>query len=425
MDSQLDILFNLRRKTRQITALSDTNEAKKSKLEKCIEIAQDGVSKHQSQSFDNAKLILDWLTYLLKENTPNTIHHKLVDICILIKLCNQKHIVEFLNECDTSDILPPNSKSSNFSRYFSSLRSFYEFVTKDNNFPKSLGYRKAITLTSKTLISQDELIGLIKQIQFELSDHPQLENTNIQVSDYVVVLVIILSYSGLRFSEAIGLCVGDITITDRITVVAVRKGTKRITTEVPKIITPEWVLMYLASFWKAREQEVGGDLRAYLFTGEYFVKKADDNMIDLSFAREKLRKLLKNLGIDPKFHILRRYFANQIRNSGLPLLEVSNLLGHSTTTTAPKSYIQCFPLIQKKQLKAWSSTQNHLELNLELFLSQIATSLGMTREGIFKMVVKAQSEGIETNFDGSRSAKLSINEINQILIHRIHQVECF
>lgn len=377
---------------------------------------------------ETAEQVIAWLLHETKSGKAiNSVHHKIDDVCRFLNLINDQSLIHWLKSATDDELCPPNLKHCARRRYFSSLRSLYRFIAGIvdwSDLPTGLKHRERTNLPTKSLPSPDieGIIDKIKQATNGIENYPY---TSITITDYLVALVVVCAYTGLRIVEALNLKLGDIWITDRLTVVAQRKGGKRITTEIPpeRNIVPAWALEQLALLWKARYNETNGNLHAPFFHGRLFSTPDCANDGNTRNAYQQLRRFFTSIGYEDGPHSFRRYFANMERCNGAPLLEIVSLLGHSTTTTAPKSYIQVYPILQAKQLKEWSKTQDVLIIPSELTVSQIAMSMNITREGYFRLLMKANSLGIIRGAVNSRTGSVILEDAIAALKWRIRETQ--
>lgn len=133
---------------------------------------------------------------------------------------------------------------------------------------------------------------------------------------------------------------GDIWLSgDRVVGLVWGKGDKRRTVFG---LVPAGVCAWLQGYLAARRRISGGDPAAPVF---------DPDVLPGGRATDaRLRRALADAcpGLTP--HDLRRLGANRARAAGEPLLEVIGALGHSSLTTAPRSYLTVLPLLQAECL---------------------------------------------------------------------------
>lgn len=432
IDPAFAIIHQLRVQTDRIRydSKNRTGEGKQSKesLFIILDDASHVINTLETPGKEVAEQIVAWLVHETKSGKAiNSIHHKVDDICAFVNLIDDQTVIDRLRSITDDELCPPDIKHCARRRYFSSLRSLYRFITGNPNWsdlPAGLKHREKSHPTSKGLpkLALDELIGGIKQATHGLQQCPC---TSVTVTDYLVALVVVCAFTGLRIVEALNLNIGDIWITDRLTVIALRKGGKYITTEVPpeRNIVPAWALEQLKNLWKVRFDETGGDLHAPFFYGQFFSTLAGANGGNSRSTYQRLRRFLIGIRYEGGPHSFRRYFANMERCNGAPLLEIVNLLGHSTTATAPKSYIQVYPILQAQQLKEWSKTQDVLIIPPELTVAQVAISMNITREGCFRLLNKANSLGIIHQRVSSRTGSMLLEDAIAALKWRIRDTQ--
>jgi hypothetical protein len=111
--------------------------------------------------------------------------------------------------------------------------------------------------------------------------------------------------------------------------------------------------------------------------------------------------------------------ANTLMANGTPALTVINLLGHATTGTAPKSYIQVYPCLQCEQLSAWLESQGVIRFRPSLSLADFGAAQGISREGAYKLA----RECLEARRDLRRSSSLAFADLVSILRYRIRKAQ--
>jgi len=432
-DALIDILTYLRLKTDTIRAerkaISSGDNPEIMSRKKLRILLQNSLDDPIASKSQDLRLIIRWLIHeLAAGHAVNSIHHKLDDICIFVKHTIGKSIIDTIKNSSVNQICPHNMKTEARRRYLSSMRSFYKFATgveRWSDLPPSIKHRqlrRPVSVKNRPNINLGEIINRIRQETAHIS---QFSNTVISPGQYLEVLVLICGFTGLRISEVVSLSMGDFWVTDRVTVMAKRKGNKQITTEIsPDLgILPSSVLKTLRIFWTQRFSEANGYAQAPLFTGYFF--DTDNGEIDQNTRNtyQRLRRFLTRIGYDDGPHSFRRHFANLARYQGVALIEIINLLGHSTTTTAPLSYIRVYPLIQARQMRTWAQQQENVSIPEKISIGQLAISINQTREGVFRLVRRANNRAILPNSMTSRTDTISMQNAIDLLKWRIREVQ--
>ncbi|RME57241.1 site-specific integrase [Candidatus Parcubacteria bacterium] len=426
-DPAYQIIYHLRTYTDRVRCRRDTSSSRREQVEKIqmeLQEAHENLSTLDTPGSANALLIVAWLQDCCRKNSINTLHNKFDDVIAFLKLIGHRPIEDALRETRRDALYPPQRDPAKLGRYFSTLRSLYQFVSRTQRWqdlPDGLKYRTSQQLTEERVLTLRTLVNLMRKIRQATISIPQHPYTEIPVADYLVAMVLICSFSALRISEVLRLSLGDIWVTDRLTVTVLRKRGKQITTEIPRDLTPVWVLNFLREFWDWRYRELDGNLGGRLLVGALFSSEKNPGGADDGRAYYRLKAFFERIDFADGFHIMRRYFANQARLRGVPLLQIINILGHSTTTTAPRSYIQVFPILQYMQLRSWVEGQARLIFPDVLEIRNLARVLGISREGAFRMIQRAKTSG-GISHRGGRSAPICLPDVIQVIAHTISMI---
>ncbi|MEA1982529.1 MAG: tyrosine-type recombinase/integrase [Campylobacterota bacterium] len=182
------------------------------------------------------------------------------------------------------------------SKNLSALRSFISFLN-ENDF--------------NVLLRADESVKVAKTLPKPISHEHILEALN-QAQLQESLVVVMLYTLGLRISELATLEVGDIA-EDWIRVIG--KGNKQ--RDVPLLKSSKLLIdEYLATF------------RVKRFLFEKKGEKLSENSL-----RYMVNKVFKNVGLKVTPHQLRHSYATSLLNGGAPIVDVSELLGHSSMAT--------------------------------------------------------------------------------------------
>ncbi len=212
-------------------------------------------------------------------------------------------LVEIIEEDSkiTINLMPYRIKiahlnAKTISKKLSAMRGFTEYLN-DNGFSCSL--------------SSDDSVKVAKTLPKPISHQHILEA--LEHSDIQEKLIIIMLYTlGLRISELSSLKIDDIT-DEWVRVLG--KGNKQ--RDLPLISSTKRVLdEYLGVFV----------LKKFLF--EKKGEKLSENSL-----RYIVTKVFRKVGIKVTPHQLRHSYATSLLNSGAPIVDVSELLGHSSMAT--------------------------------------------------------------------------------------------
>lgn len=373
-----------------------------------------------------ARKIIEWLLHELgkKRRAAKTIHLRLQDAITCLESVGQHSLLAAIELAQSPEALIPEGLGpERLRRYFGSLRSFYRFYTGDQQqgrLPDSLRYRQPAELSTHPELTPDDLEAFILALRAKTIVIEQTASTAVSVADMLTALVWVCAGTGLRISEALNLKMGDIWVTgSRLAVMAERKRGKWLTTEVWPGLGPldQRALALLRRVWSQRQRE-SGDAWEPFFVGTCFSDSDGHPSEKLSTVYQRLRRLFASCGMADGPHAFRRLFANTCREQGLSPLDVSNLMGHSTTTTAPLSYLQIYPRLQREQLAGWAEAQDVLQLPEALSLDQLAAGQSMTREGVYRLIERARRAG-RVAHSGGRDSKMDIDEALEVLRFRV------
>ena len=156
------------------------------------------------------------------------------------------------------------------------------------------------------------------------NDREYIYAQKLKFRDYIMVLL--LSYTGIRISELVSLDIGDIGIEEQAMVVT-RKGGKQ-----DKIDLPTAIIDDLKEYLRQREQ-------LHVPTKALFVS-LHKKRIDPKTVRAMLDKYRKRAGIHMKItpHVFRRTFGTEHYNRYRDMYLTAQIIGHNTAETTRKFY---------------------------------------------------------------------------------------
>ncbi len=174
----------------------------------------------------------------------------------------------------------------------------------------------------KTTVSEPDIEAMIQK-----ADTP-LDKT----------LLILLSATGLRVSEAVGLKIKDINLEDRVLVVRLAKWGKT-----RRVGISDRLLDILEAYIKVRKPQHEEDV--------LFLDKKGKPITRFGI-RERLEKLGRKAGVKVTPHALRRAFVTINANKGRPLPMLQIACGHSCITTT-RSYCMTSEEETIQAMKSW------------------------------------------------------------------------
>jgi len=182
------------------------------------------------------------------------------------------------------------------SKKLSAIRGFVEFLNNNN---------------LKVILKSDDTIKVAKTLPKPIS-HEKIEEAIAKATEYEKLLVVMLYTLGLRISELSGLMRDDIS-SDWIRVLG--KGNKQ--RDVPVInSTKELLSSYMLNN----------------FTNKFLFEKNGERLSDNSL-RYTINKVFKRIFLKVTPHQLRHSYATSLLNGGAPIVDVGELLGHSSMAT--------------------------------------------------------------------------------------------
>lgn len=427
----IQILQELRRSTEEIGLTPIPPDASRSEWQKICKarlLSQLAQAKYQldglgssDYSIQNARRLVDWLTKKAEsgKNVAGTVHLKLDRTIPLLGQIEDRDLLDVLATSPQQDLILEGRDRERLGKYFGNLRALYKFLSGKKNVPAGLVYHQTKKMQIRSLTLPSEIDELFDWIAQETEGIVQMSNTHIPVSDYLIALILICVYAGLRRMEALQLALSDITITERITLVMIGKMNKPATVEITRDVfdMPDWVLPFLRNIWLRRKVEAGS-LAVPFFTGVFFSDANAPSSKSIAGAYQRICRLLEDLDHDDGMHAFRRLFANAARARGVPLNEVSNYLRQTTVKTAPENYLQIYPELQADQLVQWARSQELIKIPAGMSINAFASSLGMTIEGAYKVLERAAADR-EIERGAHRPKVASLDDVNKIMNLRI------
>lgn len=267
------------------------------------------------------KHISDFINYLTieKNYSKHTIQNYESDLELYISYFHNKNILN-INKQDIREYLKYldelNYKTSSISRMLSSLRSFYNYLLRNqdvttNPFKNIKNPKKEKKLPN--FIKYEELEKILKTCHKD--DPLGIRNQ----------LIIELFYStGIRISELINIKVQDIDFSNNIIKVLGKGDKERI--------------VYFGSYALKSINKYLNESRDILLKGKQskylFLNHLGNHLTDRG-VRDIMERVIKESTVKNKIspHTLRHTFATHMLNEGADLKTVQELLGHSSLST--------------------------------------------------------------------------------------------
>lgn len=265
------------------------------------------------------KYIDDFLEYLLvvRKHSENTIINYRIDILEFNEFINDKLLS--ITKDDVNNYLKylydNNISKSSISRKLSSLRSFYNYLTKKEIVSKN--YFGMIKNPKKNgslpkFVKEDEALKM-----FTIPD------TRTWIGMRNLLIIRMLYATGLRVSELVNIKINDINISDR-TIRVMGKGSK------------ERIVVFGNHTREALDDYLNRGRRQVDFYGSpYLFLNKDGNRLSARYVRKIIDDIIFKASIEHHVspHMLRHTFATGMLNNGADLVSVKDLLGHESLNT--------------------------------------------------------------------------------------------
>lgn len=202
-------------------------------------------------------------------------------------------------------------KKSSIGRHLSSLRSYYNYLVKNNKV--DYNYFKDIPNPRKEKGIPNYLdLEQTKTLFTSLKDETLIDKRNNLILEFLYSL-------GVRVSELVNIKISDIDFSNN-SIKVLGKGSKE-----RYVFFGEYADERLKSYLKVRSHSSS----PYLFLNK------DGNKLSTRYIRKIIDKLILDSGLSKHIspHTLRHTFATDMLNNGADLLTVKELLGHSSLST--------------------------------------------------------------------------------------------
>lgn len=256
---------------------------------------------------------------LIENKSVNTVNGYCHDITGLIDYLKKNDYILFedidentLQEYFDDDLAELKQSSKN--RAVAAIKGFCAYISDYLGLPdpslKLSGYKKGKHLPK--VMSKEQVVEFLGDDEAEDSDYDKFINAIYEL----------IYGSGLRASEACGLELNDLNISER-TLKVLGKGDKERVIPISDIAL-ERILNYLPvrSKWNKKKKK------------QLFINK-QGNVLNRQFIHNHLKKRLLEKGISTSYstHTLRHSFATHMLTEGANLRTIQELLGHSDIST--------------------------------------------------------------------------------------------
>ena len=260
----------------------------------------------------------DFLEYLLviKKHSDNTIINYRVDLLEFMEFTSNN--INIMKD-DVSNYLKylyeNNTSKSSIARKLSSLRSFYNYLVK-NDIVKNNYF-----ITIKNPKKDSSLPKYVKEE--DIDKMFLVPDTRKWIGERNLLIIRMLYSTGLRVSELVNIKLDDISINDR-TIKVLGKGSKeRI------VVFGHNTKEALDNYLNRGRKEVDYHNSKYLFLNK------DGNRLSDRYVRKIIDDIIVKSSIEMHVspHMLRHTFATGMLNNGADLVSVKELLGHESLNT--------------------------------------------------------------------------------------------
>jgi site-specific recombinase XerD len=217
------------------------------------------------------------------------------------------------------------------SRKIASLHEFFSYLVENELIEKDITKKIDIKVDRKTAIKNrltpDEMEKFYNTILDDMNignDRQFIYHQKVKFRDYIIVLL--LSYTGIRISELVQLDLGEIE-TEEQAMVVVRKGGKKEVVDLPNIIIDD-----IEEFLRQRK-ELNVETKAIFVS--LHKKRIDPKTIRAMLDKYRLRAGIK-MKITP--HVFRRTFGTEHYNRYRDMYLTAQIMGHRSAETTRKFY---------------------------------------------------------------------------------------
>lgn len=264
------------------------------------------------------KEIEEFIEYLrvIKKHSENTIKSYYEDLIEFYNYNNKSiNIDKQVVTNYLTKLFEENKAKTSIGRKLSSLRTFYKYLSTKND--KTINYFENIKNPKK----DKSLPKYVKEI--DIDKMFEVPDTRTKYGIRNLLIIRMLYSTGIRVSELVNIKVKDINMSER-TIRILGKGNKeRI------VVFGHNTLECLEEYLNKGYKELNKKNSEYLFLNKDGSKISDRFIRDI--IDDIIFKASINMHVSP--HMLRHTFATEMLNNGADLVNVKDLLGHSSLNT--------------------------------------------------------------------------------------------
>lgn len=262
-----------------------------------------------------------FLDYLqnIKKYSDNTIINYEIDIDKYINYLKLNKIdifkIEYKNVLDYISYLKKNHKSTSINRSISSIRTYYNYLIK-NNYTNSNPFKIINGMKKEKKLPEyfkyNEYVELVNSIDI---------NSNLGIRNKCIFEVLLCT--GCRCNELVNIKLDDINLNEKEIKVLGKGNKERI------VYLGSYAIESIEKYLSIRNEILGKKDNNYLFInhlGDKLTTRGIRDIID-----KILLKSSNNMKITP--HTFRHSFATMLLNEGCDLKSVQELLGHVSLST--------------------------------------------------------------------------------------------
>ena len=263
----------------------------------------------------------EFLDYLqnIKKYSDNTIINYEIDIDRYINYLKLNKIdifkIEYKDVLDYISYLKKNHKSTSINRSISSIRTYYNYLIK-NNYTNSNPFKIINGMKKEKKLPEyfkyNEYVELVNSIDI---------NSNLGIRNKCIFEVLLCT--GCRCNELVNIKLDDINLNEKEIKVLGKGNKERI------VYLGSYAIESIEKYLSIRNEILGKKDNNYLFINHLGNKLTTRGIRDI--IDKILLKSSNNMKITP--HTFRHSFATMLLNEGCDLKSVQELLGHVSLST--------------------------------------------------------------------------------------------
>lgn len=266
-------------------------------------------------------------------------------------------------------------------RKIASLQGFFEYLLEHEIIHKNILSKISIKVDNKAVIKNrltpEDMQRFYAVILDDLNidtDREKVFHQKVKFRDYIIVLL--LSYTGIRVSELVQLDIDDVSIKEEC-IVVIRKGGKQ-----EKIPLPSIILEDIKDYLEERKKMNYATKALFVSMHKKRINPKTINMM--------LKKYQKRANIDIKVtpHVFRRTFGTNHYNKYRDMYLTAQILGHRSAETTRKFYADPSEERIIKSMKEFdysSTTPSSQEVSISMEkLRELSEKLGVNLEELIK-----------------------------------------